>query len=223
MNPSDCLVNLEKSLPVSCQRWSIWDHSCVGDPSLPRKRAQSQFCLSTQPWIKNGTRTSSENNLHHPVYWRWGPFSAWWTTFPLGKSNDFASKLWVQGQETAKLKSILPVILLKSITGWILEVRKEWEQFSRGEVVLFLGSAHQPETRPLRQKDASLWCRKYSDKRKYTVHKSHCEGRTRATDDMGRNGKRNISQRELWDMEAFWTSFIIKAAYDVLLFPKTFS
>lgn len=90
-------------------------------------------------------------------------------------------------------------------------------------MVLFLGPAHQPETRPLRQKDATLWCRKYSDKRKYTVHKSHCKGRTRAVDDMGRNGKRNISQRELWDMEAFWASFTIKAAYDILLFPKTFS
>lgn len=35
--------------------------------------------------------------------------------------------------------------------------------------------------------------------------------------------KRTITQQELWDMEAFWARFSIKAAYDVLLSPKTFS
>ena len=37
-----------------------------GVASQPREWAHSQFCLRTQPWIKNGINTSSESNFCQP-------------------------------------------------------------------------------------------------------------------------------------------------------------
>lgn len=65
---------------------------------------------------------------------------------------------------------------MNSITGRIVEVRKECEQFRWGEVILFLGPAHLPEIGPLHPKGARLWCKKCGDTRKYTVHKSQEQG-----------------------------------------------
>ena len=51
---------------VLCHANSILRPFMCGVAYQPREWAHSQFCLRTQPWIKNGTNTSSESNFSQP-------------------------------------------------------------------------------------------------------------------------------------------------------------